>query len=98
VHAADLGLHRATDEAIMARAKQEARTIIIADLDYPRLLAAAQASEPSLILFREGDWGEDDVTTRLSEVLAALTEADITQSIIVVDRDRVRRRRLPIGE
>ena len=97
VHAADLGLHRATDESIMARAKQEARTIITADLDYPRLLAAAQASEPSLILFREGDWSEDDVTTRLSEVLAALTEEDITQSIIVVDRDRVRRRRLPIG-
>jgi predicted nuclease of predicted toxin-antitoxin system len=97
VHAADLGLHRATDAAIMARAKQEARTVITADLDYPRLLAVARASEPSLILFRDGDWSEHDVTKRLSEVLAALTEADIAQSIIVVDRDRVRRRRLPIG-
>jgi predicted nuclease of predicted toxin-antitoxin system len=97
VHAAELGLHRAADAAIMARAKQEARTVITADLDYPRLLAAAQASEPSLILFRGGDWGEDEVTKRLGEVLAALTEADIAQSIIVVDRDRVRRRRLPIG-
>jgi predicted nuclease of predicted toxin-antitoxin system len=36
VHVADPGLHRATDAAIMARAKQEARTIITADLDYPR--------------------------------------------------------------
>jgi hypothetical protein len=33
----------------------------------------------------------------LGEVLAALSEADIASSIIVVDRDRVRRRRLPIG-
>jgi predicted nuclease of predicted toxin-antitoxin system len=97
VHAAELGLHRAIDAAIMARAKQEARTIVTADLDYPRLLAAAQASEPSLILFRGGDWREDEVAKRLGEVLAALTEADIAQSIIVVDRDRVRRRRLPIG-
>jgi predicted nuclease of predicted toxin-antitoxin system len=97
VHAADLRLYRATDAAIMARAKQEARTIITADLDYPRLLAATQANEPSLILFRDGNWSEDDVTTRLGEVLAALTEADIIQSIVVVDRDRVRRRRLPVG-
>jgi predicted nuclease of predicted toxin-antitoxin system len=97
VHAADLGLHRASDVAIMTRAKQELRTIITADLDYPRLLATARSREPSLILFRDGGWSEDDVTKRLGEVLAALTEADIDQSIVVVDRDRVRRRRLPIG-
>jgi predicted nuclease of predicted toxin-antitoxin system len=51
-HAAGVGLHRATDAEIMARAKQDARIIVTADLDYPRLLAVAQASEPSLILFR----------------------------------------------
>ena len=96
-HAANLGLHRATDAAITARAKQEARTVVTADLDYPRLLAVARASEPSLILFRNGNWSEAEVRTRLSEILAALTEEDITCSIIVVDRDRVRRR-LPIGE
>lgn len=58
VHATDLELHRATDSEIMARAKQEARTVVTADLDYPRLLAIARASEPSLILFRNGDWTE----------------------------------------
>jgi predicted nuclease of predicted toxin-antitoxin system len=82
--------------AIVARAKQESRTVITADLDYPRLLAVARASEPSLILFRNGDWTEDQVRTRLGDILAGLTERDIAQSIIVVDRDRVRRRRLPI--
>ncbi len=82
----------------MGRAKLERRTIITADLDYPRLLALARANEPSLILFRDGEWSEADVAFRMSEVLAGLTEADIAQSIIVVDRNRVRRRRLPIGE
>ena len=96
LHAMDLGLQRAADIDIIARAKQEARTVITADLDYPRLLALAQATEPSLILFRRGDWGEADVITRLSEVLNGLSEADIVESILVVDRDRVRRRRLPI--
>ena len=69
-----------------------------ADLDYPRLLALARSTDPSLILFRDGDWSEADVLTRMGDVLQALTEADIAQSIIVVDRDRVRRRRLPIEQ
>jgi predicted nuclease of predicted toxin-antitoxin system len=96
VHAVDIGLHRAPDTDIIARAKQEARTVVTADLDYPRLLALAHAVEPSVILFRRGDWSDADVVRRLSEVLASLSESDIVQSILVVDRDRVRRRRLPI--
>ena len=98
VHAVELELNRASDIDIIARAKQEQRTILTADLDYPRLLALARMTEPSLIMFRDGDWSDADVITRLREVLQALTEADVAQSIIVVDRERVRRRRLPITE
>jgi predicted nuclease of predicted toxin-antitoxin system len=98
VHAAELGLNRARDVDILARAKQEHRTIVTADLDYPRLLALAQATDPSLILFREGDWSDADVIVRMGEVLRALPAAEIAQSIIVVERDRVRRRRLPINK
>ena len=58
VHAATVGLASESDVAIMARAKQEGRTIITVDLDYPRLLTLAQATEPSVILFREGDWSD----------------------------------------
>jgi predicted nuclease of predicted toxin-antitoxin system len=98
VHAAELGLNRARDVDILARAKQEHRTIVTADLDYPRLLALAQAADPSLIVFREGDWSDADVIVRMGEVLRALPAAEIAQSIIVVERDRVRRRRLPINK
>jgi predicted nuclease of predicted toxin-antitoxin system len=96
VHALELGLEHATDIDIMARAKREERTIITADLDYPRLLALAQATEPSLILFREGNWSEADVCARMNGILQALSEDDIAQSILVVERDRIRRRKLPI--
>jgi predicted nuclease of predicted toxin-antitoxin system len=89
VHALELGLDRAPDMAILARAAAETHTVITADLDYPRLLALAQAVELSLILFRHGNWSE-------AEVLASVDETEITQSILVVDRDRVRRRRLPL--
>jgi predicted nuclease of predicted toxin-antitoxin system len=46
VRAVDLGLRRAADTEIIARAKPDARTVVTADLDYPRLLALAQATEP----------------------------------------------------
>ena len=98
VHALELELQHAPDVEILMRAKQEARTIVTADLDYPRLLALAQATEPSLILFRDGNWSEADVVARLQEVLHALSDDDIAQSIIVIDRNRVRRRRLPISK
>jgi len=81
----------------MARAKLDGRTINTADLDYPRLLALAQATEPSLILFRHGNWSESEIVARLSDVLGSLDATEIQQSILMVDRDRVRRRRLPIG-
>jgi predicted nuclease of predicted toxin-antitoxin system len=98
IHAVEIGLSRASDADIVAFAKEERRTIVTADLDYPRLLALARLTDPSLILFREGDWSDADVIARMGEILRLLTAADIAQSIIVVDRDRVRRRRLPISK
>jgi len=97
VHATDLGLHAAPDTDIVVHARREGRIIITADLDYPRLLALARASEPSLILFRGGDWSEQEARDRLARILQRISEADITQSILTIDRNRVRRRRLPIG-
>jgi predicted nuclease of predicted toxin-antitoxin system len=96
VHASAVGLDRSTDAEILIRASQDARTVVTADLDYPRLLALAGAEGPSLILFRGGDWSEPDVTARMQQILRALAESEIMRSIIVVDRTRLRRRRLPI--
>ena len=81
----------------MARARFEGRTIITADLDYPHLLAMAQATQPSPILFRDGNWSDAEIVTRMAHVLVSLIETDIAQSIIVVERDRVRKRPLPLG-
>jgi predicted nuclease of predicted toxin-antitoxin system len=96
VHASSVGLDRSTDTDILMRARQEARIVITADLDYPRLLALTRAEGPSLILFRGGDWSEPDVTARMQQILRVMSESEITQNIVVVDHTRVRRRRLPI--
>src|SRR5260370_21956336 len=86
VHAAALGLDRAADAEIMARATRDARTVVTADLDYPRLLALAGAAGPNLILFRGGNWSETDVVPRMQQVLGTLGASDFTPSLIVVDR------------
>ena len=93
-HVADLGLSQASDVDLMALARREGRTIVTADLDYPRLLALARETDPSLI--RDGNWSDTEVIRRLDWVLRALTADDLAASVIVVDRDRVRRRRLPV--
>jgi predicted nuclease of predicted toxin-antitoxin system len=97
VHASAVGLDRSTDTEILARAKQEARTVVTADLDYPRLLALTRAEGQSPILFRGGDWSEPEVTARMRQIFHVMGESEIARCIIVVDRTRVRRRRLPIN-
>jgi hypothetical protein len=72
------------------------RTIITADLDYPRLLALAGANGPSLILFRGGNWSDSELMLRMGELLMSAGDADTEHSILVVDRNRLRCRRLPI--
>src|SRR6266581_4718695 len=93
VHASAMGLDRSTDDEIMTRARQDARTVVTADLNYPRLMAPTGATGPSLVLFRGGDWSEHNVTTRMQQILHVLAEGEMTRSIVVVDRARVRRRR-----
>ncbi len=90
-----MGLSRATDAEIMKIARSQGRTIITADLDYPRLLAAMKATDPSVILFRDGEWSEAMIITRMAEVLRAIPEEQIKASVIVVEKERIRRRDLP---
>lgn len=61
VHAVQIGLDRASDEALVARAQQESRVIITADLDFPRMLALTGAEGPGLILFRGGNYSEAEM-------------------------------------
>jgi predicted nuclease of predicted toxin-antitoxin system len=97
VHALHLGLDRASDEELLARARQEDRVIITADLDFPRLLALTSADGPGLVLFRGGNYSEAEMQALLERVLQAVPLEELPRSVVVVDRRRIRRRRLPIG-
>ena len=62
VHASRIGLALAPDETILAHAGKEHRVVVTADLDFPRLIALAQADGPGLILFRGGHFSCEDQT------------------------------------
>ena len=96
VHASNVGLALAPDETILKRAGNEHRVVVTADLDFPRLIALAEADGPGLILFRAGDWNEAEAVARLGKALAAIPEGELPNSIVVIERTKIRRRRLPV--
>lgn len=96
VHAHNIGLGRAIDEEILERARREGRVVLTADLDHPRLLALAGSEGPGLILFRGGDFSEQQAIDMLGRVLLAFPDAEFGKSIVVVDKRSIRRRWLPV--
>ena len=97
VHAAAVGLAAVSDAQIVDTARREGRVVVTADLDYPRLLALEAAEGPGVILFRGGSYSDREMLELLDRVLATVAEVDLERSVTVVDRHRIRRRRLPIS-
>jgi predicted nuclease of predicted toxin-antitoxin system len=96
IHASVVGLSGASDVEILHRALEESRAVVTADLDYPRLLALTGSRGPGLILFRGGDYSELELLQRLERLLTTVPTSDLSTCIIVIERNRIRRRRLPV--
>ena len=96
VHASRAGLHQASDTAILDHARREDRIVVTADLDYPRLLALTRAEGPGLIPFRGGAYSEAEGRDRLARVLGVIPPEDLPTSVIVIEKSRLRRTRLPL--
>ncbi len=97
VHLCEYGMGSSPDEEVFARASAEERHLISADTDFAAILAKRGASRPSVILFRgEGVHRPHQqlmlLLTNLSRIAAALEEG----SLVVIERTRIRIRRLPI--
>ena len=76
----------------------KAEVVVTADLDYPRLVLVKDASGPGVILFRGGSYSDQEMLALLDRVLGHAARLDLDHSITVVDRKRIRHRRLPLGE
>jgi len=96
VHAAHIGLGQAPDKEIIAQARKDSRIIVTADLDYARLLALAGSSGPGIILLRGGNYSDKEMLGLMKRALMTISSDRLLDSIVVVDKKSVRRRRLPI--
>lgn len=95
-HVSTLGLASASDSSLLELARREGRVIITADLDYPILLALTEAAGPGLILLRGGNYSEQEAIERLGRVLESVRSEDLPSSIVIVEKARIRRCRLPL--
>src|SRR5207245_2462628 len=65
VHVRALGLQRATDPELVARAREDSSVVLTFDLDFGDVLALGVLDKPSVIIFRLGDERADSVNERL---------------------------------
>ncbi len=96
IHASLVALSEASDLEIVQRAVAEQRTIITADLDFTRLFAVLESEGHGLVLFRGGDYTETECIERLNRALKVLPASAFSDSVIVIEKHRIRRRPLPI--
>jgi len=97
VHARDIGMQEAEDEALLLRAEQEDRIIVSADTDFGTLLALRRMPKPSFVLLRRTKGNRpEEITKLLGELLPRVSEDLRKGSIVTVTNDRVRIRALPV--
>jgi predicted nuclease of predicted toxin-antitoxin system len=96
IHAREVGLETAADDAILEWCRIEERIIITLDADFHALLALAGARTPSVVRIRiEGL--RDEALAALILRVVALTEADLQRgTVVTVTETSIRVHRLPL--
>lgn len=95
-HVASLSLAAVNDAALLAFAENTGAVIISADTDFSALLARANRTSPSVVLFRRLGGRRPEEQARL--VIDNLEQFESTLdagAVVVVTDDRIRVRRLP---
>lgn len=97
VHTRDRGLASAADPVVLELAAREQRCLISADTDFGAILSGRRVSTPSVILFRgEGVHRPQHQLMLILTNLASVEPAVDQGSVIVIERSRIRVRKLPI--
>lgn len=97
VHARDLELSRASDTEILEATRAQGRVLVSADTDFGELLARSNAAGPSVVLLRrQSQRRAGEIAALLIANLPPLIEALEQGSIVVLDDERIRVRRLPL--
>ena len=85
---------RASDRDILAHAQAEDRILISTDLDFANLAVACRQPCPGLVLLRLDNPSAEVMCVRLQVALSALAEDEIAGSVVVIQRSKLRTRKL----
>jgi predicted nuclease of predicted toxin-antitoxin system len=96
VHWSKTGRPTATDKDVMSWAAQEKYVVFSHDLDFSAMLAASQASAPSIIQVRAQDTMATDFQDHVLDALRRFEPDLEAGAIVVVEQHRARVRILPL--
>ena len=96
IHVGDIGYATADDEAILAKAREEARVVVTLDADFHTLMALSGANGPSVIRVRlQGLRAPALVDLLLYTIEQCRNDLD-TGALVTVQRGRIRVHHLPL--
>ena len=95
-HVGDMGMATAADADILEKARELKAIVVTLDSDFHSLLAASQATSPSVIRFRIEGLNGDQLAISLQMVLGAADTELEAGAVVSVTPGRIRVRRLPI--
>lgn len=93
----DRRLGSASDEVILAHAREHGEVIVTHDLDFGTLLAIEGSSTPSVIVLRLQRPTLDELAERVASCVSRVADALAAGAIVSVEDAAIRIRKLPVG-
>ena len=97
VHWSDVGQHFAPDDELMRWAEGSQHVVVTHDLDFGAILAATQATGPSVVQVRAQDVRPGHLAGLLVPLLSRYEDELVAGALLVVDERRSRVRLLPLS-
>ena len=97
VHVSEIGMSRAADSDVLARARAEARICVTLDADFHSLLAISGEDGPSVIRIRKEGLNAGALAALLQGIWPGIEAALRGGAMVTVTDRSVRVRRLPIA-
>ena len=98
VHWSEIGRTDATDSELMEWAREHGRVVLTHDLDFGAMLAATQATSPSVAQIRAQDVRPESLAPLLILVLRKYENELAEGALLIADHARSRVRILPLNK